>query len=64
MRGDFASRVEGYSKLIAARVLNPNEVRAMENRAPYAGGDEFVNPNTSHVTARRRHPRGQETPDA
>lgn len=46
LRGDFASRVEGYSKLIAARVLNPNEVRAMENRAPYVGGDEFVNPNT------------------
>jgi HK97 family phage portal protein len=51
LRGDFASRVEGYAKLISSRVLNPNEVRALENRAPYAGGDEFVNPNTTSNTA-------------
>lgn len=62
LRGDFASRVEGYSKLIAARVLNPNEVRAMENRAPYAGGDEFVNPNT--LTSGAPPASSQETPDA
>jgi HK97 family phage portal protein len=24
--------------------LNPNEVRQMENRAPYAGGDDFLRP--------------------
>lgn len=46
LRTDLAARADAYSKLIAARVLNPNEVRAMENRAPYPGGDEFVNPNT------------------
>lgn len=50
LRGDFASRVEGYAKLIAARVLNPNEVRALENRAPYVGGDEYANPNTTPGT--------------
>lgn len=47
LRSDLAARAEAYGKLIAARVLNPNEVRAMENRAPYAGGDEFLNPNTT-----------------
>lgn len=46
-RADLATRAEAYSKLIAARVLNPNEIRAMENRPPYDGGDEFLNPNTT-----------------
>lgn len=45
LRSDLAARADAYGKLIAARVLNPNEVRAMENRAPYEGGDEFANPN-------------------
>lgn len=47
LRSDLAARADAYGKLIAARVLNPNEVRAMENRAPYDGGDRFENPNTS-----------------
>lgn len=47
LRSDLAARAEAYGKLIAARVLNPNEVRAMENRAPYAGGEQFLNPNTT-----------------
>jgi HK97 family phage portal protein len=47
LRADFATRMEGYSKAIAARILNPNEARAAENRAPYAGGDKFENPNTT-----------------
>jgi HK97 family phage portal protein len=44
-RADLAARSAAYSQLIASRVLNPNEARAMENRAPYEGGDEFINPN-------------------
>ncbi|WP_182422309.1 phage portal protein [Aureimonas sp. ME7] len=47
VRADIAKRFEAYSKAIASRVLNPNEVRAMENRPPYDGGDVFANPNTS-----------------
>lgn len=47
LRTDLAARATAYSTLIAARVLNPNEVRAMENRAPYEGGDLFINPNTT-----------------
>lgn len=47
LRADLAARADAYGKLIAARVLNPNEVRAMENRAPYEGGNAFLNPNTT-----------------
>jgi HK97 family phage portal protein len=46
-RSDLSSRMEAYSKAISARILNPNEVRAAENRPPYDGGDKFENPNTS-----------------
>jgi HK97 family phage portal protein len=44
-RADLAARAAAYSQLITARVINPNEARAMENRPPYDGGDEFINPN-------------------
>jgi len=50
LRSDLAARADAYGKLIAARVLNPNEARAMENRAPYQGGDEFANPNITTTT--------------
>jgi HK97 family phage portal protein len=50
LRADFAARMEGYSKAIAARFLSPNEARAMENRPPYEGGDRFENPNTTAGT--------------
>lgn len=47
LRADFDKRADGYQKLVAARVLNPNEARAFENLPPYAGGEKFENPNTS-----------------
>ncbi len=40
-RANQAARFEAYAKAITNGILNPNEVRAMENRPPYAGGDEF-----------------------
>lgn len=46
-RMDIGARADAYSKLIASRVLNPNEVRAKENLPPYEGGNEFINPNTT-----------------
>jgi HK97 family phage portal protein len=46
LRADMAVRSASYAQLIAARVLNPNEVRSIENYAPYPGGGEFANPNT------------------
>ncbi len=51
LRANLASRADAYQKLIACRVLNPNEARAMENRAPYAGGERFENPNTTSASA-------------
>lgn len=47
LRADFEKRMQGYSAAIAARILNPNEARAAENRPPYDGGDKFENPNTT-----------------
>lgn len=49
LRADFAKRSEGISKLIAARVFNPNDGRKLLNYPPYEGGDEFVNPNIAPV---------------
>lgn len=51
LRADLQSRADSYAKLIAARVLSPNEARAMENRPAYPGGDRFENPNTTTGTA-------------
>ncbi len=50
LRADFAQRMTGYSTAISSRILNPNEVRAAENRPPYPAGNEFINPNTSTNT--------------
>lgn len=47
LRGDTATRGEYYTKMIAARVLSPNEVRRKENMNDYAGGDTYENPNTT-----------------
>jgi HK97 family phage portal protein len=47
LRADFATRMEGYGKAIASRILSPNEARAAENRGPYPGGNVFENPNTT-----------------
>jgi HK97 family phage portal protein len=41
VKAEIAARFEAYAKAITNGILNPNEVRAMENRAPYDGGNEF-----------------------
>lgn len=51
-RADLAARFEAYAKAVTNGLLSPNEVRAAENRPPYAGGDEF------------RLPMNTETPEA
>ena len=40
-RADLAARFEAYAKAITNGFMNPNEVRAAENRGPYDGGDQF-----------------------
>lgn len=51
VQAEIAARFAAYSSAISSRILNPNEVRAMENRPPYAGGEEFLNPNTTAAPA-------------
>lgn len=46
-RADIGARATAYSSLIAARVVNPNEVREWEGLPSYEGGNEFANPHTS-----------------
>jgi HK97 family phage portal protein len=40
-RADLAQRFEAYAKAVQFGLLSPNEVRAAENRPPYAGGERF-----------------------
>jgi HK97 family phage portal protein len=42
MRADLATRVRAQQAQIMSGTLTPNEARAMENREPYEGGDQFV----------------------
>ena len=41
IKADIAARFTAYAQAVQSRILLPNEIRAMENRAPIAGGDEF-----------------------
>lgn len=44
VKADIAARFAAYAQAVTNGILNPNEVRAMENRPSYAGGDEFMKP--------------------
>jgi HK97 family phage portal protein len=39
LRGDYATRIEGYSKMLQNGVFSANEVRRKENMKPIDGGD-------------------------
>lgn len=53
-RADLAARFDAYAKAVTNGLLSPNEVRAAENRAPYAGGDQFRLPmNTEDANTAR-----------
>lgn len=45
LKGDIQKRYGAYSVAIASRIMNPNEVRELEDLNPYDGGDEYGNPN-------------------
>lgn len=59
--GDIEKRMRAYASAISSRILNPNEVRELENRAPYEGGNAYENPNT---TAAQNLPASQVSEDA
>lgn len=44
MRGDSATRANYYQKMYTIKCLNPNEIRELEDRNPYEGGDVYYNP--------------------
>jgi phage portal protein BeeE len=41
-RADLTTRVKAEQMQIMSGTLTPNEAREIENREPYAGGDQFV----------------------
>nr|WP_313010684.1 phage portal protein [Brucella intermedia] len=46
-RADTATRTDSFGKLVASRIMTPNEARAAMNMPPLPGGDELANPYTS-----------------
>lgn len=64
VKADIAARFAAYSQAIASRILNPNEARAKENMPPYAGGDEFTNPNITPSPAAAPAPAVRPKPQA
>ena len=47
LRGDYATRLEGYSKMLQNGVFSVNEVRRKENMRPVEGGDKLRVPLTN-----------------
>lgn len=47
LRGDYATRIEGYSKMLQNGVFSVNEVRRKENMRPLDGGDDLRVPLTN-----------------
>lgn len=49
LRADFATRMNAYGLQIDKGILNPNEVREMEDMNPREGGDEYVQPGAKEA---------------
>jgi HK97 family phage portal protein len=49
-RADLANRMAAYVAGVSNGIMSPNEVRSLENRPPYAGGDEFHRPLNTAAT--------------
>ncbi|MCW5733479.1 MAG: phage portal protein [Enhydrobacter sp.] len=65
VKADIAARFTAYAQAVTNGILNPNEVRAMENRAPYEGGEEFRLPmNTEAPLQTEPTPRPRPKPRA
>lgn len=41
VRGDFETRMKGYEIAINSEIMNPNEVRSLEDMNPYDGGETY-----------------------
>jgi len=52
LRGDFKTRMEGYATAVQHGIRSPDEVRALENLPPMAGGDQlFIQGATVPITS-------------
>lgn len=61
---DLTARATAISSLVSSRVLNPNEGRAWLDLPPYAGGEEYANPNTGASQPGLGHNGGPKLEDA
>lgn len=50
LRGDSKARGKFYVEMVTNGLLSPNEIREMENRNPYEGGDEFIRQLNTQTT--------------
>jgi len=62
LRGDTQSRFSAYGVAIQNRIMNPNEVREKEDMPPYAGGEEYGNPNIDKLAANNADNQGGRLP--
>lgn len=62
LRGDYATRTQGYSVLINSGVLSPNEARAFEDMDPYEGGDQYRLPLNTEAAGGDSAPSPDPTP--
>lgn len=50
MRADFKTRFDAYALAVQNRIYNPNEIREMEDKNGYEGGEKYFNPNITPGT--------------
>lgn len=62
LRGDYTARTQGYSVLINAGVISPNEARAYEDMDPYDGGDEYRLPLNTAPAGTAAEPQADAAP--
>ncbi|HTE81434.1 MAG TPA: phage portal protein [Reyranella sp.] len=64
VKADIAQRFAAYAQAVTNGVLSPNEIRAMENRPPYQGGDEFRRPMNTETPGAGNEPTARPKPRA
>lgn len=60
LRADTLKRYQTYEIAIGSRIMTPNEARALEERPPMAGGDEFPEPAAAPAARPAAEPEEEE----
>lgn len=58
LRGDTITRSQAFQRAIMGGWMSPNEVRELEDRNPYEGGDEFQIPSNMMILSEREAENG------